>query len=177
MSEYVVGRYYRMPAIRIQPPGWYGVKSGWLPVMGPEHEDKELLDFPQRHFHIDWRFASQQALAAASFGRDLRWVYGFPLCTRTDSMSGAPNPLKLQDLITSVTPVLVRLKCKREWPEYPKSIRWLPELQKAYADKDAASVCPHRGIPASCYIEEPDGVLRCPGHGLAIDAETGKVLP
>lgn len=44
-----VGRRYSVPCIYAT--DW----KCWLPIFGPIHEDKEFIQFPDQHWHIDWR--------------------------------------------------------------------------------------------------------------------------
>ena len=68
---------------------WNGYKNIWWPVIGPLHEDHEIIGFNDYHFHLDLRFISKRnfSIAASSAGNrtittppsSARFLYGRPL--------------------------------------------------------------------------------------------------
>lgn len=166
IPAYQVGRFYRVPAVRVNR---WNTFVGWLPVLGPEHEDREIIGFPYQHFHIDWRFAP---VAAWNWASSLRlgksgvfsWIIHCP-----DSRG---------DKVIEEGPTLRRMKCKRELPPYPvEAAKWLPELSRRFAcTRLINGKCPHRGIPVESMILDGD-VLTCPAHGLRWSAITGEAIP
>ena len=52
------GRWYRVSCVR----AFYGSDQylQWWPVIGPGHSDREILNFPPEHFHVDYRFLSNR---------------------------------------------------------------------------------------------------------------------
>lgn len=152
-----VGRYYSVPCVFVAP--W----NRTLPIMGPLHEDREVIGFEEDHWHIDWRFVDTQWYRDAG-----------KFSVRHGKVISAKN---------AGGPVVRRnLKCKREMPEFPAQVRgnqvhWLSKLEDVFAGTrlKTGMVCPHRGIPlAGCPVK--NGVVVCPGHGLAWCAATGELL-
>lgn len=160
----IVGKFYKVPSVRVTT--WNGFR-GWLPVVGPKHEDAEFINFPWSHFHIDWRFVPQRIL---------------DYCGRPGPEAALAWPVQCPDSRGArviLETALRRMKCKREAIRFPverAEQRWLPELRKKYAcAKLTNGVCPHRGIPVSAMHRDGD-VLTCPGHGLRWHAITGELI-
>jgi hypothetical protein len=51
-DEPVVGKFYMVPCV------WY--YGEWMPVIGPRHDDKEVIGFTDKHYHKDVRFVSDR---------------------------------------------------------------------------------------------------------------------
>lgn len=159
-EPYTIGRVYRVPCV---------FATAWqraVPIIGPLHEDKEHINFPEPHWHIDWRFVSKADYHWYS------WQGTSPVHSRVISQKNTAGPI-----------VERRMKCKRPMPEFPvfpynnKPVHWLRGLQDAYADTKlkCGMICPHRGMPlAGCPVT--DGVVICPAHGLAWDVESGAMV-
>lgn len=147
-----LGRYYSVPCVFVSP--W----KRTVPILGPLHEDKNIIGFPDEHWHIDWRFV------------DSRW---FRTCS-------ARHPVHAKVVSAKKTAggiVRRNLKCKRLMPEFP-FVRhsWMASLEDAFSSARlrAGLVCPHRGISlAGCPVN--NGVVVCPGHGLAWCVATGEL--
>lgn len=159
-----VGKFYRVPCVHVST--WHAYK-GWLPVLGPMHEDAEFIGFKFQHFHLDWRFVPTrlwQKLGDLNYaGHHFAWPIQDP--------DGWGRKVILEG------PALRLLKCKRDPGRFPVDrARWLGPLGKALAcAKLVNGLCPHRGIPASAMHREGD-VLTCPGHGLRWNAITGALV-
>mgnify|MGYP002784344289 CR=1 FL=1 len=153
--ELVLGQRYRVRCVRTDGLHYW---PKWIPVLGPLHEDAAIIDFPEDHWHIDWRFAP------ASF-------FDFTRCR--------VHPLGQVISKRNTRGGLVRhaLVYKREMPEFPNYAHWLPELEAAHADDrlKPGLVCPHRGISLK-GCPHRGGVIVCPGHGLAWDVTTGRLV-
>lgn len=163
MADYEIGRYYRVPAVLVNE--WWGY-VGWVPVIGPKHEDAEIIGFPGQHFHVNWRFAPREIWK--QFG-DSPWEgqhFAFPI--------QCPDSRGAQ--VIERGPEVRLMKCKRDPGAFPMARaekRWLPELRAKYAcTKLLNGACPHRGIPVSAMHRDGD-ILTCPGHGLQWNAVTG----
>jgi hypothetical protein len=171
-----VGRYYMVPCIATTPEAraWFALPGGWVPVMGPKHEDAEHLEFPEQHYHIDWRFVHNYSFRIAS-GR-----HGFP---HSQVLTSTHGKRELKG-----TPVMRKARCLRVMPDFPlvaKVItardagRW-DRLERAQFTRCSklkpGNVCPHRGIDLTPF-EQPDGTAICPGHGLRWNLRTGDLMP
>ena len=152
-GEPVVGRVYDVPCVRAT---WMPCN---VPVFGAKHDDKDI-GFPDEHFHVDWRFAHISYMESRGGGNRF---FGHVL-----SHFNAGN----------MTVVRRPRKCLRPMPtDYPTTTPWLKELEAAHTHHRLGScrVCPHRGLPLS-GVPVVDGVIVCPGHGLAWSAATGELV-
>jgi hypothetical protein len=168
-SEYTIGQYYMVPTVfgRLQ-----GTVKNW-PVIGPMHEDSEIIGFEFLHYHIDWRFVSESVMrnvarySADKFALVLMTSKGHPRW-------GDINPNGLP------APIMRRLKCKSGFGEYPlrmAKIHWLSRLEDKYQDRTLkAGICPHRGLPLDKLPCNHKGVVTCPGHGLSWNMESGHMI-
>lgn len=166
-----VGRYYLVPCMYVQKTAfaWWIPDDGWVPVIGPRHEDAEHLNFPYEHYHIDWRFIPDK-----QFHRN----HGREHHSSVLSNTGGGT-------LGDAKPALKRRACRREMPDFPSltmrpasiRIRWQAmEREHACAKLKPGNICPHRGINLTPFIK-PDGTVICPGHGLRFDTKTGNLLP
>lgn len=178
-----IGRFYTVPAVRmlchelIYSSGVKFKRGERIPIIGPEHEDAEIVGFPHQHWHIDWRFVNgriwDRVLRVTAFVAENNpaWgngrVFGIPLMRRWNNrvQTGDPEPM--------------RMKCQRAMPVYPSDVAFLPALEKAYADHRLGKcrVCPHQRVPLGNLPVEADGSLTCPAHGLRWNATTGALMP
>lgn len=180
-EKYAVGKSYEVPCVKaIRGHRWDRLFGGeWVPVIGPEHRDGEIIGFPYLHYHIDWRFASKRLFKRASqrysfvAPMDDRNVYNrvlhrWPIQNKQETM---------EDPFHSGGIVLRRRKCQREFPDYPRDLAtWLPALEKSCAGLTMQNMtCPHRGMPLASCPREGD-VVTCPGHGLRWNVKTGELV-
>lgn len=159
----ILGHFYEVPCVRVTT--WHSF-SGWLPVLGPFHEDAEFVGFPWPHFHLDWRFVPQRLFEYMAFFRGPSYVHA----------SVIQCPDRRGDKVILDGPEMKRRKLKRPTPNYPScAATWLPRMTAKYADARIISgACPHRGIPVGAMVRDGD-TLTCPGHGLRFNALTGRV--
>jgi hypothetical protein len=47
-----IGKFYLVPTVY----GPLGFRMDYWPVLGPMHDDKEVIGFPLSHYHYDFRF-------------------------------------------------------------------------------------------------------------------------
>jgi len=144
-----------------------------VPITGPYHEDKDIIGFPQAHWHIDWRFVNARDLPVR-FTEKWAEHAGKYLFGKVLSTHGHPDGQQM----TEVQSGLRRMKCKRAYPNYPRvAAFWLPQLEAAYkkCQLKASLICPHKGIPLG-GLEMRDGIVECPGHGLRWCVSTGKLI-
>lgn len=171
-----VGKVYNVPCMYTKCRGSFIPNDGWVPVLGPKHEDAEHLNFPDPHYHVDWRFIPAQQYRQTLSGRPSGSTLGTVL-TNTEGY----YPGTVETELLRGTPVLKRRLCKRAMPIFPArpNIDWarLERAQAFVCNKlKPGNICPHRGIDLTPFIE-PDGTAICPGHGLRWDTKTGDMLP
>lgn len=171
----VIGRFYVVPCIYVIPENRpYGSPTdGFIPTIGPKHEDADILAFPHEHYHIDWRFVPAAMVESAS-----QWI-GKPhgiVITNTHGGHKVQGQLEMK-----------RRKCRREMPDFPAQPpsrsegagrKWvlLEEMQSRVCNRlKPGNICPHRGIDLTPFVK-PDGTVICPGHGLRWDTKTGNLL-
>lgn len=153
--------------------------TGWWPVTGPQHEDKEHINFEHQHWHPDLRFLTDAQLV------DLTELYG-SFQTWELYHEGAVGTYKAHTralLALYVRRVVVRPRlCRRPQPVYPRSMMgfyWLRTLERAYQDQvlRGCQRCPHRGVPLGNLPRDDQGRVVCPAHGLRWDLGTGRLCP
>ena len=173
----VVGKIYRVKTV------YHHSWASNVPIYGPEHEDREFIKFPDDHYHVDWRFVSDQFYRTRLDGylirrylirrgqiltdderKHLEWkirfLHGVVVSTKFCGATGHLN-----------------LKMRREMPSYPlpKDIPWLKALEEAYAFArlGACLTCPHRGLSLKGLKPNKDGTITCTGHGLTWNPNSG----
>jgi hypothetical protein len=157
-TQVEVGRFYRVPCARHN-------RGSWLPLIGPIHEDREIIGFKPVHVHVDSRFVGDTPL--------------YP----TDMLK-LGKPLSLTSYWSDVDAVLpglqfqaMRRMCRRQalcW----QPVKFTRELEAVYQGCRIGpdGICPHRGIPLAVGARLQDGSTVCVGHGLRWSAE-GELLP
>ena len=179
----VLGKFYMVPCARMERDKREGLWSrhpaqdrhGWVPLLGPEHHDREHLSFKPMHIHIDARFLPDSVMRSGHYSRG-QWTneqnaLALPLSTWSDGHGESP---------VRIERALRRKQCKREMPEFPcamHSDKWAT-FERAHAScrLKPGNICPHRGINLTPFIKD-DGTVICPGHGLRWDTKTGEALP
>jgi hypothetical protein len=171
------GRFYPVPCARhrhkeaLPPRGksWWP-KDGWLPLIGPVHEDREVVGFEPLHVHVDTRFLS--SLPSGLFTE--MYALASPLCLTGHMIFEGRYVLEFS---------MKRRLCRRQplrWD--PTGISWAQKMKDAHrgCQVGADGLCPHRGIPLAASHRLPDGSVVCVGHGLRwaadgslIDREVG----
>lgn len=164
MTIYQIGKYYEVPTVHGENLGCVG---HW-PVLGPKHEDREIIDFPELHYHIDWRFVGNE-FYEWMVRRGRRSPYGL----------GNIYSLVLVDTKNhKLGPVIHRrMKCKRDFPQYPAGVRWIDQLYDAYAEARLTDdlICPHRGASLASLPTDDAGCVTCPLHGLRWNLKTRRL--
>lgn len=144
-----------------------------VPILEPEHDDIDVIRFPQTHWHIDWRFTTEAFLdhytrvQATKHSRIVPPDQRFTGLIIVRSHQG--------EVMTDGTVTTASLTCRRQSPDFP--VTWFTsELENRYSQAKAKNmICPHRGInlrgqPIEC------GRVTCPGHGLQFDIESGELV-
>lgn len=175
ISSPIVGNYYLVPCVQLIPK--YAIREGYdlfCPVISPLHEDKELLNFPFKHWHFDFRFVSENMWARFVFKNG--WT--------TNRHHGTVlhqfrlNEDQKEQQVVSIKSVYKRRKMKREMTEFPYSKNFMSKIEPAYrkcALKDDL-VCPHRGVNLKGLPLTVDGNVVCPAHGLMWNLQSRKMV-
>lgn len=188
-GEPEVGKFYLVPCL---------IADGKpIPVLGPEHEDKEYIRFDREHFHFDLRFLPDKNIKDR-----VGYLYERahkPICrsnwkrsvSTLPSYERAHKPIcSPEEFIMLVVTVAIKdktiiekpMKCRRRMPTFPlhngiKILPWFSELEAAFASVKLNCLrCPHRGLPLSAENADENGVVVCPGHGLAWNIKTGEMV-
>lgn len=192
-----VGKSYDVLCVRAN---WQSKSPGmglplaarWIPVIGPIHDDLEVLGFEPRHWHVDFRFLRKkdQRTFDKHFGH--RLVYTQPITAVLPDLPSLDctvpghrhwlGSIRVDELPHEGIPPesymrVMRRKMMADYPSYPRTISWLRPLEDAYQGHrlKAGMVCPHKGVDLS-GIQPVDGVITCPLHGLGWCAETGELV-
>ncbi len=172
---YQVGKFYNVTCVVLKKEFDYGDGYGLapvkqqcffsqkqlIPVVGPPHDDVEYINFPDRPYHVDWRFAPQSVCNLATehnYFAELGMVVDVRLVEKT---------------------VVRRMKCRREFRMYPdkNGAKFLPALQKGFADKSAKNgICPHKGFDLNTLHPDADSCVVCPLHGLKFNTTTWQLV-
>jgi hypothetical protein len=170
----IIGKKYRVPCIKLaQDEHCHSLhgRDGWIPIIGPEHEDAEYIGFAHYHYHPDVRFISSRTLLFAGIRASrprltaVENVYASVVTTRLQEVNLRTGEKTWRDIKHEIQE---RVKiCRRlPSPAFPWT-NWQPELAAKFKDhklKDCL-VCPHRGLPLKPF-EDSEGYAVCPGHGL-----------
>lgn len=186
--EVVVGRYYRVPCTLDGYVDWREPRrlNVVVPILGPLHEDRKFIRFPQQHWHIDWRFVTALFMESRleSYREQTRDGPYYQSFTQPLVSVIAPNLIPIHrrphshPAFAGGKMVIRRtLRCKRLFAEFPADAFWIPELELAMRDNVVCdNICPHRGISLK-GVESTDGMtVVCPGHGLRWDKASGRMV-
>lgn len=170
VSEAVVGRFYNVPAILSTSEGWFW-RGNMVPIIGPLHEDAEHINFPEDHWHVDWRFIGGYLWRESQKVVEQHLAYHDYIGAGDDAI--LKRPIVKRSTVGEIQ--RVRMKYRRSTPMWSNSLPWTRALENAYVHTNArCGFCPHRGMPlVGAPIE--NGARVCPGHGLAWDVKTGEL--
>jgi hypothetical protein len=169
-----IGRYYLVPVVRY---GLFNKDDEDWPVLGPIHHDRELINFPDLHYHLDGRFLSARQMRR--FVSEDEWMSG--QYSPGSTLNGKPLSQKRQfggvvQPKLPPRPTLKKLLCRREiqpWVVGKFSERW--GLNKHYGEpaaglhrRDGRVLCPHRKVDLSQFPADLYGVVVCPLHGMRV---------
>ena len=186
------GKLYQVPHVRAL---WVDDGTGqprWWPVIGPAHDDAEIIGFEPKHWHVDFRFLDGPDRERTRFATLIPEVFVTPISRVIPDLPGeidcphhdhTQNWVDVDDLPHEGIPQesyfrVLESRYRAEYPVYPPMIPWLGDLEAAYRDHrlKPGLICPHRGAGLS-GIEPVDGIITCPLHGLDWCAETGRLVP
>ena len=188
--EYAVGGWYLVPHVRAQVGLGTKLVAIWLPVYGPLHDDREIIGFPDPHYHLDFRFLTEGAKEVL---HTVHQYFDSPfLMVITKVIPQHPNALmpnaypvmRFRELVECDVPadryfrhIPARCNTLTLAEPYPATV-WGWGMAKAFQNACLSEdrICPHRGADLSS-IEPEGGIITCPLHGLMWDAETGRAMP
>lgn len=157
----LVGQFYLVRTVRAR---FFTTIADW-PVIGPQHEDREISGLSVDHYHLDWRFVpvSQEQLERR---------YSYVLHARTGEPPLPAAQWRRRKCIRSDLPLLIPWNAQRTPVD---KVREIYAGRQCLRNAAGGFICPHRQAPISS-IYSHEGVIICPLHGLRIDAATGVVL-
>ena len=164
---------YLVPCVRGQLYSLYR----WWPVIGPKHEDTAIIDFPYKHYHIDWRFVTDAQIDTLT----RFFMPAFSADTaRQRIRSLVIRPTQIQD-----GPELRPRRLLRKESIFP-SPSWMTPLEEHHRTARLKNGrCPHKGA----VLQPDEGLVRgeimhtgrsaiqCPLHGLCFAEDTGDMIP
>lgn len=194
-----VGNFYDVPHVWMDRGMEYtGPKKGmFIPINTHLHDDKKVLKFKWKHWHIDWRFVSE-----------VFWKLKIAHETDFDGKKSSKGKLEVANIvilreddpekwhtngISDPTIYYRRVKCKRQYfanTFYERDIHlhtkykhnnWLIELPKLFCNSKlkqvgSALICPHKGAHIDKNCKDTDGNYVCPAHLLRFDPVTLKCI-
>ncbi len=171
MEPPIVGQYYMVPTVEYR---YFGRLDDW-PVIGPKHEDAEILKFPWHHYHIDGRFLNARRVAFVlnqQLGSIEDIIGRRPLNYMTYGVDPHPYP----------DPIYKRLRCRTAAFDYPHGNQpAIKRMREMFASKSLTGpckrICPHRGAHLGSVSPNEHGIITCPLHGLRWNAATGNAAP
>ena len=180
---------YSVRCIRATAEVWDKETTLWWPITGRWHEDAEIIEFPTWHFHVDWRFTTDNERAIAA--RSTRIILSKVITGSMIRPIGTHEPDETKTKGTRGT--LPRAhpetwirneirKIRKEQPEgWPNNTRWLEKLEEKYANAQLGGtngwICPHRGANLETFAKPGTTTVQCPLHGLRWCTKTGKLAP
>ena len=135
-AHYEVGKFYDVPCVYAKWPDT-DARPRWWPVLGPQHEDTDFINADYQHYHVDFRFlndASREMLRgpmgpSRAFSVVITSVNIVAPAVELPTGHWTPERVVEDELWFQVR----RVKCKAQWPSYPRRFAWwLSELEAAY---------------------------------------------
>lgn len=175
------GEFYKVPCVRLVADRDYFkqykafVQIGWMPVWPILHSDAEI-GFPEQHYHLDWRFVSDE---------DLRYIavtaYGNAMAAASaDEIIHANMTLVITHTSICQGPEERNRRCYRVetlWPYEHRAPELLENLPRLKCAKLKDGRCPHWGFDLRTIQPDENGIIQCPGHGLCFKDSTGELVP
>jgi Rieske [2Fe-2S] domain len=166
----------------------------WMPIIGDLHEDSNIIDFNYWHYHIDFRFVPKDSFGLLTqhtlHPEKTGFHFSKVMIVKGENLNPKTNQSERDQVCHSASGLIEyrKLKCKRVMGEFPAmypnlfkepiEVRFMRKLQNAYKGcklkKD--HYCPHKRFNLSSIPANENGIIVCPGHGLAFDKETRKQI-
>ncbi len=165
----VVGQVYAVPCVLLTVP-----RKEWVPILGPLHDDAEVLRFPWPHYHYDPRFLTEAGILRALERAFPGW--GIQGGGELAQMAVFEGVVPAEGILAG--PVLRPRRCLRPMPGFSQlsALPHIRALEAAHKDQRACGTCPHRGLPLHGLPVEKDGAVTCRGHGLRWHCGSGALL-
>ena len=170
------GKYYDRLCVRTVWPS--GIKRQWWPVLGPLHDDREILRFYQKHYHVDHRFLKLREKQESGDGMAVSPAFSIAIIRVWPDVPGCPGQgVDLDDLPDPRYPPqsylrVMRRRLSSQYPTYPGTDRvpWLVPLHEAHAESELTAgpegaICPHRGTPLAGLQADPEGCVQARSTG------------
>ena len=160
------GKTYRVPVAHGT---WRHWTRDWV-ILGPWHDDAEIIGFPDHHYHLDPRFVPLSIWRGAKDAhRGLQYIFGAPLGAAVNPSPSwvSPQPLGLRrrKMLRQVSANTIALVFS--------NVPWEGALRAAYCGQHLhGTVCPHRGADLRGFEPGADGMVVCPLHGLRFHVES-----
>ena len=179
MTNLVIGRSYQVPCVRAIWPD--GNRVAWWPVLGPAHDDREIIGFDPEHWHVDFRFLPGQLTAPERARKTAQDCYVVPINHVYLDRHHPSEPLDSERLDLVPARIYHQVQARRYQGPYPSYIHvpWIRKLEAAYEHTTLknGTVCPHKGADLSGILPNENGIITCPLHGLRWDIATRRMAP
>lgn len=151
-----IGESYLVPCVESVAATWTDNRNQIVPIFGDFHWDLEIIQFPEEHVHIDFRFVSRSEFR------------------RLNHRGSVFAKVVSKKFVVSESWEI--RTCYRKMPKFP-TVNWTRELEKEYKSRELiCGKCPHKGMNLSSVGKDRSGMKICPGHGLRWDKQ-GKLAP
>ena len=157
-------------------------KPSWVPVIGPQHDDRQFLKANFQHYHIDWRYLTLGQVKAIQecskySGTTVNQIVitqvipeGYNTVINLNNIDQYPAETYLKDM---------KRRCSRDFTPYP-AVRgnWLPDMEDAFHGQELIDghTCPHQLTDLTTISPDSNGNVTCPLHGLTWNQKTGKLV-
>lgn len=175
-TEPTIGETYLVRCVMAQTFG--EVKPEWLPIIGKKHNDKKYGFGTYEHYHFDVRFLNEK-----QYDRLTKLIEDERKNPRY--IHPALNPLQWvcsEKEVMDGTEIKRPFVCLRAMPEYPadnSSVSTQTNFVEAHREKcfkPSRPFCPHQKVYLGNLPCTIDQKVVCPGHGLAWNLATGKMI-
>ncbi|HLP91434.1 MAG TPA: Rieske 2Fe-2S domain-containing protein [Nostocaceae cyanobacterium] len=175
----MVGKKYLVPCVYHEK-DWPFLGGRFVPVIISNiHEDSELGVY-RHHLHYDLRFVAGHKLTQNSVRKVFAVADEFRRIN-VEYKVEYKTPKTFADL-EDLGLIAWRIRtCFRNYQPFSSNdhdlINMVSKLEKLNGNKKACNyICPHRQMSFKGYLENSQGHITCPGHGLTWDKQTGELV-